>query len=462
LPSFLIPPLKILLIGLAGVAVLLAARLAGLGLGPLFAAPSNLAAVLVFFVGLGFAAFLWWLASRCFALLRDPATTPEQLAALRELPLALPEGTVRALLALIVGVIGLPLLLFSQSLALNDAVAGYVNGIIAGVFGYYFGARSTTPEAQAARRLGDALEVQNRANEALRTSEAAARATAESAQHPNQVADAVARLERHLAVARILVQRLGPALPAGLIPPQAGALLEQAAKVLTEARSLPDLGALQAVTSVLTGRDGPFSALLRAAAPLLPAVTGGPLGGVALLLGVGWSLGAAAWTRFRARLLDAPHNPNLFEPGSISPASAELRLAEAPIFARLFTVRAVEPGFLASLLDACLRPDAAERLWARFPGFASPAEAEEGLTEFRRALLDERVEADLTPDLIARVSQSLNGAAPALRPDIQPRAVLPQQGSDDARAALQALTLLLGEMRENRTDPGLILTELAP
>jgi len=462
LPSFLIPPLKILLIGLAGVVVLLAARLAGLGLGPLFAAPSNLAAVLVFFVGIGFAAFLWWLASRCFTLLRDPATTPEQLAALRELPLALPEGTVRALLALIVGVIGLPLLLFSQSLALNDAVAGYVNGIIAGVFGYYFGARSTTPEAQAARRLGDALESQNRANEALRNSEAAARAAVEVAQHPNHVADSMAKLERHLGVARILVQRLGPALPPGLIPPQAGALLEQAEKVLAAARSLPDLGTLQAATAILIGRDGPFPALLRAAAPLLPAVAGGPLGGVALLLSLGWSLGAAAWTRFRARLLDAPHDPTLFEPGAISPASAELRLAEAPIFARLFTARAAEPGFLASLLDACLRPDAAERLWARFPGFASPAEAEAGLTEFRRALLEERVEADLTPELVARINQSLSGAAPALRPDPQSRALLPQQGSDEARAALQALTLLLGEMRESRTDPALILVELAP
>jgi len=448
--------LKILLIGLAGVAVLFAASLAGLGLGPLLAAPSNLAAVLVFLVGIGFAAFLWWLASRCFTLLRDPATTPEQMAALRELPLALPEGTVRAVLALIVGVIGLPLLLFSQALALNDAVAGYVNGIIAGVFGYYFGARSTTPEAQAARRLGDALEGQNRANEALRSSEAAARA----ALQPNQAADAMARLERHLGVARILVQRLGPALPAGLIPPQAGALLEQAERVLADARSLPDLAALQAATAALTGRDGPLPALLRAAAPLLPTVAGGPLGGVALLLGLGWSLGAAAWRRFRARLLDAPHDPALFDPGAITPASAELRLAEAPIFARLFTARATEPGFLASLLDACLRPDAAERLWARFPGFASPAEATEGLTEFRRVLLADRVEADLTPDLVARVSQSLATASPALRPEPQARPLLPQRGPEEACAALQALTLLLGEMRENRTDPGPILAEL--
>lgn len=453
MPSLLLTPLKILLTGLAAVAVLLAARLVGLGLGPIHAAPASLAAVLVFLVGIGFAAFLWWLASRCFTLLRDPATTPEQMAALRDLPLALPEGTVRALLALIVGVIGLPLLLFSQSLALNDAIAGYVNGIIAGVFGYYFGARSTGPEAQAARRLSDALDGQTRANEALRQSEAAAREAAAQAAQPALAAEAIARLERHLGVARLLVQRIGPALPAGLLPPQAEAMLAQAEQALAAARNLPDLGAIQGATAALTGQGGPLGALLRAAAPLLPAAAGGPIAGLALLLGLGWNLGAAAWRRFRARLLDAPHDPALFEPGAITPASAELRLASAPIFARLFTPRLAEPGFLATLLDACLRPDAAELLWARFPGFANPAEAAQGLSEFRQALLDERVEADLAPELVARVGQSLGQRAVT--------AILPQPGPEKAQAAMHALTLLLGELRESRTDPVPLLRELA-
>ena len=464
MPSFLSTPLKILLIGLSAVSVLLCARLAGLGPGPLLSAPGALAALLIFLVGIGFAAFLWWLASRCFTLLRDPATTPEQMAALRDLPLALPEGTVRALLALIVGIVGLPLLLFSQSLALNDAIAGYVNGIIAGVFGYYFGARSSTPEAQANRRLGDALEGQQRVNDTLRASEAAAREAAAQAGQPSRIADSIAKLEQHLSVARILVQRLGPALPPGVIPAQAGSWLLGAEQALGTARALgaqADLGALQSALGSLTGREGPLASLLRAAAPLLPAAAGGPLGGVAMLLGLGWNLGSAAWRRFRARLLDAPHDPALFEPGAITPASAELRLADAPIFARLFTPRLAEPGFLAGLLDTCLREDAAGRLWARYPGFATPAEATEGLAEFRRTLLDDHVEADLAPELRARVAQSLNGAAPSLRP-AGVQAVLPQPGPAEAQAALQALTLLLGELRESHTDPVLLLTELAP
>ncbi len=346
MPPFLATPLSIFLGALALLLPVLIARAAGLRLDGLLGAPVSLVALLIFGVGLGFAAFLWWLASRSFALLRDPGTTPEQIAAMRDLPLALPEGTVRALLALIVGIIGLPLLLFSQALALNDAVAGYVNGIIAGVFGYYFGARSSVPDTQVARRLGEALTIEQRTSQALREAEAqareAAREAALDAGRPARLEGTIGQLERHLGVARTILDRLGPALPAGVLPPQAATLLATAEQALSTARTLgaaAQEGPLQAALSALTGTGGPFAALLRAAAPALPLAAGGPLGAVAMVLGVGWSLGSNAWRRFRARLLDAPLDPALFEPGAITPASAELRLAQAPIFARLFTPR---------------------------------------------------------------------------------------------------------------------------
>jgi hypothetical protein len=463
-PRLLHLPLALLLCGLALLAPLALARALGLRVDGLASAPA-LIALLVFAVGLGFAAFLWWLAARCFSLLRDPATTPEQMAALRELPLALPEGTVRALLALIVGVVGLPLLLFSQSLGLNDAVAGYVNGIIAGVFGYYFGARSTTPEAQAARRLGDALSAEQRANEDLRAREAAAREEASAATRPGRLTETLARLERQAGIARLILQRLGPALPAGLIPREAEAALATAEQALATARGFgqaAEEGPLAAALGALTGATGPLPALLRAAAPALPALAGGPLGGAALLLGLGWNLGAGAWRRFRARLLEAPFDPALFEPGAITPESAALRLADAPIFQRLFAARVAEPGFLPALLDAALREDAAERLWARFQGFASPEEAARGLAEFRAALLADAVLHDVTPELAGRVAASLQSAPPALRPVPGAALPLPKPPTPEARAAVEALTLLMAELREAHSDPIPILSELTP
>jgi len=387
------------------------------------ATPFAFAALLVFCTGLAFAGFLWWLAARSFAMLQDPATTPDQVAALRDLPMALPEGTVRAVLALIVGVVGLPILLFSQALALNDAVAGYVNGIIAGVFGYYFGARSTAPETAIARRAQDALLAEQARHE-------------ETRQAAGTPEGALARLEAQARAARLVLERLAPALPACIIPPGAGAALEQAEALLRLGRAA-DPAALVQAAAALGGRDGPLPALLRAAAPLLPAVAGGPVAAVAALLSAGYLLGAEAWRRFRARLLDAPHDPRLFEPGAITPASAELRLEEAPLLRRVVAGHLSEPGALARLLDDCLREDAAERLWTRWPGFGSPAEAAAALAEFRRALLAGQVDEDL----------SARGIALAF----------PARGAPEAEAAMQALALLLGEMRQAHLDPALVL-----
>ncbi|MFL1463258.1 hypothetical protein ACI6QG_13710, partial [Roseococcus sp. DSY-14] len=199
---------------------------------------------------------------------------------------------------------------------------------------------------------------------------------------------------------------------------------------------------LDAAAAALEGAAGPLPALVRAAAPLLPAAAGGPVAAVAALLSAGWMLGAEAWRRFRARLLDAPHDPRLFEPGAITPASAELRLAEAPLLRRVVAPQLAAPGALARLLDDCLREDAAERLWTRWPGFASPAEAAEALVQFRRALLDGEVERDL----------AARGLAPAL----------PGRGAPEAEAAMQALALLLGELREARLDPAPLLAGVRP
>lgn len=455
MPASLLLPLAAL-IGIGGASLLPASP------------PILVVALLVFAVGLGFAGFLWWLAARSFALLAAPGTSAEQMAALRDLPMALPEGTVRAILALIVGVVGLPLLLFAASLGLSDAIAGYVNGIIAGVFGYYFGARGGAPDAQASRRVAEALTVEQRAHEAARQAAAGA---AEAAARPAREADALARLERHVVLAETLVERFGPALPPGLLPANAAARLHQARQALGAARANPpDMAGIADATAALTGAGGPLATLLRLAAPLLPAMAGGPLAGVALLLGVGWQLSAAGWRRFQAGVLDAPHDPALFDPGAITPDQALARLT--PAFAQALAPLRENPGFAADLLDMALRDDGAARIWARWGAghFASLEAVEAGLVEYRQALLAGEAAADMRPEMLAAAAAGLASAAPALRPDGPvPAAVglaavtLPAAaGNPEQRAALQALTLLLGQMRETRQDPMPILREIAP
>jgi cytochrome c biogenesis protein CcdA len=102
-------------------------------------------AVLIFAVGIATAGFLWWLSARFFGLIQGKQLDPVSLAALKELPMGLPEGTIRAVLALVVAVVGLPLLLFSDVVGNDQAISGYINGIITGVFGFYFGTRWSRP-----------------------------------------------------------------------------------------------------------------------------------------------------------------------------------------------------------------------------------------------------------------------------------------------------------------------------
>src|SRR5207244_10934412 len=97
----------------------------------------------VFAAGIGLVVMLWWISARFFRLLESGLIDGATVAAIRDLPMGLPEGTVRAVLALIVAMIGLPVLVFQGVLDLDAEIAGYVNGILACVFAFYFGTRTT-------------------------------------------------------------------------------------------------------------------------------------------------------------------------------------------------------------------------------------------------------------------------------------------------------------------------------
>jgi hypothetical protein len=485
-------PLRILLTGAAMAAVLGAGVALGLpgpeALFAAFAAPGAtglpaLIGMMIFLIGIGFAAFLWWLAARSFALVANPAIGPERLAGLRDLPLALPEGTVRALLALIVGVIGLPLLLFSKTLGLTDAIAGYVNGIVTGVFGFYFGTRSTGVDAQIARRATEQLAERERATGTLAAEAEALRQKAEGAARdaalPGRIEATRGSLARHIEVAGLVLDEFGPLLPKGMIPEGAAQALSKArdaAAALQGQHSGPGAEeALKTASDALAGLIGaqPLAPLLRGAASLLPAGTAlGPLGAVATVIGLGWHFGAAEYQRWRARVLAAPFAPQLFDAGLITPSSAELRMETCPIFARAFKDVKARPGFFADLLNKIGQDDAGARLWAeygadatRFPG--GQAELEEGLAEFRAALLADLSARDATPEKIAAALAPLSpvpGTLPSLDHvnRLMDQAGKAGEGQPEARAAFEALVMLTGHLRDRKLDPVKLMAEVMP
>jgi hypothetical protein len=436
----------------------------------------NLVAILVFLVGIGVGVFAWWLAGKFFLLLRDPTIPPERLATLKDLPLGLPEGTVRALLALIVGLVGMPILLFSKSLNLGPEIAGYVNGIIMSVFAFYFGTRSGAGDAQTARQLagtlstvqGDVRAAEQRATDAEgRVSEAASDAT-----RPTRLQEGIGKVDRHLAAAEVLVNVLGPALPKGLIPDGASDILRRARSAAEGARAIAGGEITEASVGavVRAGQDllggSPVAGLIGKAAGALPGIGAlGPAAGVAVVLGLGWQLGSAEYRRWRARVLSAPYESKLIDFGVITPSSAEVRMERCPIFSRVFAAKRQEAGFFATMLDAVARDDAPDRLWAMFGGdaalFASREEMQEGLDEFRSALLADQAVNDVKPETVAAVAATLGVAPPsvdavnkALDAGINPAA------SDEEKAALEALVMMVGNLRDKKVDPAKLIAEL--
>jgi len=476
-------PAQILLVGASVILVVKGAQLLDLpGLAALAAlldrgeGGANLAALLVFLVGAAIGVFLWWLANRFFALLRDPGIPPERIASLRELPMALPEGTIRALLALIVGLVGLPILLFANALKLDAAIAGYINGIVMSVFAFYFGTRAGGAEGQAARQLAGTLasarEELRAAEERAAEAERSAGGAAEAATRESRLAEGLGLIDRHLAAAEVLVKVLGPALPPGLIPPGSEEVIRRARSAAEGARALARGEVTErAVASVLeAGRalvvGSPLGGLLGKAAGALPAIGGlGPVASVALVLGLGWQLGSAEYRRWRARILAAPYEPQLIDFGVVTPTSAEIRMERCAIFSRVFAARKREGGFFATLVDAVARDDATERLWSLYGGeaslFASREELEAGLDEFRRALLAEQAANDIKPETIAAVAGTI-GAPPPTEDEVN--AALDQAvregAAEDERAALEALVLMVGHLREKHVDPARLVADL--
>jgi len=452
-------------------------------------------AALIFFVGIAFAGYLWWLSARYFGAIREMSA--DKVAALKDLPMALPEGTVRAVIALIVGVVGLPILVFSRALDLNESIAGYINGIVTGVFAYYFGTRSANADAQTARasvKIADAAQAEaqklREENGALGNVVTAVRGAAEIAGsealnarvETNNLArkssfdTELDRLNRQLKAARGVTDLLADTLPQ-LLPPGASDAIAKAGSVLDAAQALRGDGvtedSLKKVADAareLLGKS-PLPGLIEKAAGVLPLMGAlPPAAGVLLVLGLGWRLGSEQYQRWIARVLDAPYNPRLIDAGYFTGASARLCLQQAPIFARVFATEIeTQPQFANELLDLALRENGSDAIWQRWGGetrFASRGEASDGLMEFRSLLLAERGRADIDAAKLGEVVSLLPAASAAPTLDDVNAAfdagARRAQGSDEQRGAFDALVLLTGQLREARIDPVPLLAEVLP
>jgi uncharacterized membrane-anchored protein YhcB (DUF1043 family) len=438
-------------------------------------------------VGLSFAAFLWWLCSRHFALIRGMSSSDaaSAFANLKDTPMALPEGTVRAVIALIVGVVGLPLLMHSDVLNLSTAVAGYVNGIIIGVFSYYFGSRNSGADAQTTRQTVKLLGESEEDKRKLETQVSTLGGQVDQAQSAllttetrTKLADDLQRLQEHVSGAEMLIEALGPVLPKGLIPEGAAEALQKAKLTVGAVQGLETDGftceTMKQVADATEGLLGksPVVELLKSAATMMPVISGlPPVAVVALALGTARQLGSDQYRRWVARVLNAPYDPQIISHGQVSATSAAIALQQCPIFKKAFSAQLLNPAFVSDLLTQVLSDEGAGEMWAQYGEdtnrFASRGELENGLLEFRSVLLWDQSSQDITPEQIQNALAPLTGTTlvPTVMPSLNTvNEVLKQIGQpgnhDEPHIAMEALILWVGYMRKINIDPVPLLARI--
>lgn len=411
-----------------------------------------LVALAIFAVGIGVVAFLWWLSSRFFRLLGAAGENADKIAQLKDLPMGLPEGTVRAVLALVVAVVGLPLLLFSSEVGGDSAIAGYINGIITGVFGFYFGTRTTgippaamdkitTAQQSAIEQAKVAEQARQEAEQARDTADAATKQAETAQQESAQMQDALGfdsllgKAQRQLVLAKsvlsilkttgVLPKELTDALPKDLDSIVAKAESTVGAlRGLTGKEATPEkLDDLKTIVENLTGGSSPLSVLLGKAGPLVANVVPalGPLGGIAMLLGIGVKLGSDQFKRWRARVLAAPLAQGLVEAGTLTPQLARAVLDRTPSVSGLFTGRPA-PEVDAVLANVLVADDPAGLLGESYGAagqIAAGVVSEDALgstvTALQQSLLSLYGAGDITDDTLNKVRTSFGTpAAPAL------------------------------------------------
>lgn len=408
-------------------------------------------AMLVFAVGVCLVIMLWWITARFFRLIESRIIDGATIAVIKDLPMGLPEGTVRAILALVVAMIGLPLLVFQGVLDLEPEIAGYINGIVAGVFGFYFGTRASGVPASAVDKIADAQQtaikkVDEAADAKVQAANAQGAIEAAKAdfvrlqsaktEELRRVKDAgafegnLSKVTRHLALAGTIMKEFSRALPPDMIPPGTAEMLANAEKTVAALRAVSTADATQEqfdqlanIADVLTGSASPISALLKNAAPLLANVLPVPgLGQVAslvALLGVGAKLGSSQYQRWRARVLASPVGQRLVEFGTMTPELIHAALKQAPILSN--ALAQLDPDVVESdLANVIASSDPAGNLLAAFgpQGNSTPnlvpdaAAAQAGIAQLQQALLSLYSANDVQPETVQQVADAL--ASPAL------------------------------------------------
>ena len=372
------------------------------------------------------------------------------LASYCDLPLGVPRGTVRALLALLIVFGSIAFLALSTAIPDRYKFPDALTGILGAILGFYFGKTNSATEGQAVAAMAaahaDARDAIKQASEAKVQSQSAQAQTAAAkealenvkAQHDDLADSRLEQITGDLQNAAQVGQTLASVLPgaAGEAVGAATTALSNTVTAVTELRKGDLAGAVQQALKVVdqAAPNMPVVSVLAKAAQAMGPVLGGSIPPIALIttiIGIGSKLGSAAYAHWVARIMDQPYTPAQFSPKLLDSNAAESVIMEVPA-----VLKAVQPQLAAGdrelaldVVRLALAGDGGAGLVAKyaqaFDGF-SQANIDSAVRDLQKAALDFVLGRELPAD----AGKSVGGLSAVLK------AVDKVRSNPDSSAAL--------------------------
>jgi hypothetical protein len=351
-----------------------------------------------------------------------------QLAVFAQSPAGLPEGTVRAMIALVVVTLSLYLavLLFFQVAGDNSKFPEVLSSLLGAVVGFYFGSRSggkgeeggLKTEVQQLKTERDTTQSETlltKIKKGIDMSRAVIDILPED--QKKKYGDIISKLEQGAATVESLTT--------------GGSIKDAVAK----GQELFDLFKNQnPVKDIFTKSLGAFAALLGGTGPALAVI--------ATVVGVGVKLVGSAYTKWKVRVLNVPLTPAVLPLKVVDANTGFTLLLQSPAFKAAFAKELNENDrpFMGRV-TALLGQDDVEAFWNDYTArFSTREQFDTGLQEFRRAALDMELTGDTTD------SPTLFTPAGGLTPFMQ--SVDRINTNEEAQACLHQLITIVEELQK--------------
>ena len=414
--------------------------------------------------------FIWGLRERTIQAtdIGDPngSNRNSLVVAFYGLPLGVPRGSIRAVLAIIIVFGSIAFLAISMLKGDEYKFPDALTGILGAILGFYFG-KGNSDDGQAVQAVvaanADARDSQTKANEATaraQVAETQVGAVSQSladvqAKHDDLASNHLDRITGNLQEAASIGQTLSTLLPGsfGKTVGEAAGALSGTLTTITELRKGDLADAVQQAGTLLTQATPnlPVVSVLTQAAQVIGPVLGTavpPAAFITTILGIGSKLSAAAYTRWIARTMDQPYTPEQFSPTVFDSNTAQSLITQVPALTQALGPQ-IEAGgndVALEVVQLALTADGAASLAAKFPeaftGMA-PATLDQAVRDLQKAALDFVLAKDLSPDAGA----PLGGNTAMLQ------AIDKVRASPSASAGLDAVMTTVTALRQAGKNP---------